>query len=56
MKTTRRSLLKTSALGGMAAALTGCERMTSQIAGLLGEALSLVFPRATLSGVGLFSA
>jgi hypothetical protein len=39
MKTTRRSLLKTSALGGMAAALTGCERMTSQIAGLLGEAL-----------------
>ena len=39
MKTTRRSLLKASALGGMAAAFSGCERMTSQIAGLLGEAL-----------------
>jgi uncharacterized protein (DUF1800 family) len=39
MKTTRRSLLRASALGGMAAAFSGCERMTSQIAGLLGEAL-----------------
>lgn len=38
MRTTRRSLLKTTALGGMAAALSGCERMTSQITGLLGEA------------------
>jgi Protein of unknown function (DUF1800) len=39
MRTTRRSLLRATALGGMAAAFSGCERVTSQITGFLGEAL-----------------
>lgn len=39
MRTNRRSLLKATALGGIASALSGCERMTSQITGLLGETL-----------------
>lgn len=39
MKLPRRDLLKTAALGGGVAALAGCERMTSEINRMLGEAV-----------------
>ncbi len=39
MKITRRSLLKSSALSGVVAILSGCERMVSEAGHLLGEAV-----------------